>query len=249
MPGLRGSCLAILLLAACPSHALAFSYTMTARTPTENLSVGDSVVVDVFFDADQTDVVLASVAVLAGDVLSFDTAASNQLPVIYPSPPASSGTTGAAPGHILYSPAGGGLPELYLQPLRSPWIEWPGLRPPGTIQLNLDYALNDLLSPYSTQVTGTNLWIGSLELDVQEDFSATEIRLGLTLANVMLLGNSQDGYRKIDFTDIQLGDPVVLLSDPISLTGIVPEPGTATLLGIGIAAALLPRRARRASAS
>ena len=223
-------------------QALAFSYAMTARTQTEGLSVGDSVVVDVFFDAAQTDIVLFSVAVLADDVLSFDPAASALLPVVYPAPPASSGTTGSAPGRILYSPAADGVPEHWIEPARSPWIEWPGLRPPETIQLNIDYALDNILSPDSTQVTEVGIWIGSILLNVEADFTTAEIRLDLTSSNIMALGNFEDGYREVDFTDIQLGDPVVLLSDPILLTGKVPEPTTATLLGVGIAMAACARR-------
>jgi len=238
-----------MILVGSTSQALAFSFAMTARTQTQGLAVGDSVVVDVFFDADQTDIVLFSVAVLADAVLSFDPAASDLLPVVYPAPPGSSGTTGSAPGQILYSPAADGVPEHWLEPARSPWIEWPGLRPPDTIQLNLDYTLDNLLGPESSQVTGAGIWIGSLLLDVEADFATAEIRLGLTSSNIMLLGNLEDGYRTIDFTDIQLGDPVALLSDPILLTGKVPEPTTATLLGVGIAMAACARLGRETSSS
>lgn len=246
MQTIRRTSLVLVLILTLPSQALALGYSISARTPTEELSVGDSVVVDIFADVDLTDIFLMSVAVIAGDVLSFDTAASNALPVIHPAPPASGGTTGAAPGYILYSPAGNGLPEKYLEPARSPWIEWPGVKEPGTIQLNIDYWLNDFLSLPSdgTQVTGTNVWIGSLELDVEEDFSATEIRLGLTSSNVLSLFDPDGTLREVDFEDIQIGDPVVLLSNPITLSGIVPEPASGLLVALGIGVALAPRRAR-----
>lgn len=229
-----------LLFLAAP-QASAFSYSMTSRTPTSGLSVGDPVVVDVFFDADQPDVLIASVAVVGEDVLRFDPVASALLPVIYPAPPASAGTNGSQPGYILHSPGAGDVPATWLESFRSPWIEWPGLKPPGTVQVNVDYLSNQFLNGISAKATGTGIWVGSLLFEVGADFATSEIQLAFTSSNVLALFTEPDIHTVIDPADIGLSSPIVL-------TGTLPEPTTATLIALGLAVSAATRPRRRPGA-
>ena len=68
------------------------------------------------------------------------------------------------------------------------------------------------------------------------------IQLALTSSNVTTL-YIEGEYREVDFADIQLGDPVVVLSNPLVLSGlVVPEPSTAVLLCFEITLAACARR-------
>jgi hypothetical protein len=174
-------------------------------------STSDAVVVDIFLDAPDPGLstIEASIRVESA-VLSYDAAGSAALPVVHPAP--SYGTTGAAPGYILYSAA----PAVYMLPLSNPWQTWPA-PPPGQTQVDVQYVEANL---GQTSATGTNIWIASLLFHVTADFDTTDIVLDTS-------------------------EPEVQVYLPITLSGHLPEPTTALLLGLALLTASAAGRQAR----
>jgi hypothetical protein len=195
---------ALLVAAASTADAYAIRYSVS---PLGSLSTSDTIQVDVYLDADP-GLQLLSIGVLwETDVLSFQPLASS------------------SPSYILYTPSPGPGEAAWLEPTRDPWIEWPGLKPPGFSQVNLDF--NTPLPIYPSPASGTNIWLSSLVFHV-DDASGGPPILDVTLEAA---GNVLHSY------DVDV-DPADV---PITL---IPEPATAAMLGLGLALAL--RRGRRA---
>jgi hypothetical protein len=210
------------------SSASAFAVTMSVRPGTNDpgsLSPGDSVVLDFFLDADQFNSQLISFSVFFDDPeISYDEPASGALPIIYPAPPEAYGTTGGAPGYILYMT---GMPPVGLYPLQNPFKLW--IAPPaGKGQVNANWA-----SPAVDSIgadTGSNVWVGSMVF-VADD-SGT-----LTLS----VSNTTSIFR---INNVVLDPSEITISGPIAVT--VPEPAVASLaITACLATAFLAHRIRR----
>lgn len=215
---------ALLLFGATSASALAFN--MTWRNPAPTVSSGDQVIVDVFFDADIVDILAFSVSVINSNpsMLQYDGPASAALPIIYPAPPYA-GTTGAQPSYLLYTAGSGGgmlplIPATALYPQQTPnWLTWPA-PPPGTQQVNINYAESNITDSFNTTYTASNLWVASLVFNVVGGGETT-----LTLSNTN--GGNVFGIG----TGTVLDPGTISLSAPIV---VVPEPTTAMLIGLGL---------------
>ena len=185
--------------------------------------VSDAVVVDVFLGAPDPGITSFSASIrVDAAILGYDPVGSAALPVIHPAP--GYGTTGAAPGYILYGSSGmSGEPATVLYPLANPWPPWPS-PPPGQTQVNIDYREPNL---GETSATDTNVWIASLLFHVDADFDTTTI--SLDVGQFMIQGD----------TDVS---GAVDVFAPIVLSGHVPEPGTVVLLGLGLFVSAAARR-------
>ncbi|MFP6628916.1 MAG: PEP-CTERM sorting domain-containing protein [Myxococcota bacterium] len=205
---------ALLLFGA--ASASAFAVDITVRGATSSLTTSDTVTVDVYLDADG-GITIFSVAVVNSNpaALLYDAAASAALA------PSGSGPSGAQPSYILYTPAGGrGVPALYLQPLQTPaFLNFPP-ETAGTEQVNINFTTPILTT--QTTATGTGIYVASLVFHVVADFAAETISLAFTSSNLIQAGTV-------------VTDPLTIgIGGPITLTGHVPEPTTAMLIGIGI---------------
>ena len=218
--------LATLLLALSVSPASAFEVRMSARNSTGPLNPGDTVTIDVFFDATAPDIILFSVGLIFDPTfLEYQFDASAALPIIHPAPLPAYGTTGAEPGYILYDPPVAGMPPIpavSLLPLQTPaWFTWPNPEP-GQAQVNVNYFESNILDTFNTRTTGNNIWIGSMVLRVRDDAPNGDsmVNLCMTCAGNLL----------------QLGE-VVQPPPPVTgaVTVTVPEPAA---MALGAAAVL-----------
>lgn len=203
--------LAVALLLFGATSASAYAVNMTLRGSPSSFATSSVVIVDVFLDADNP-ITLLSVGVLADDaLLDYDAAASAAAP-------ASGGAgPGAQPSYILYT---GGKGATILYPAQTPaFLNWPA-PPPGQEQVNINYA-----EPAfgSTSATGTGIWIATLVWHVNQAFDTTQIALSLTSGGNVL----QDGITVIPPSTVGLSAPIVI-------SGHVPEPTTAMLIGLGV---------------
>jgi len=212
------------LLALSVWPASAFEARMSARNSVGPLVAGDTVTIDVFFDADQTDIILLSVALLVDSTfLEYQETASGALPIIYPAPPPAYLTTGAQPGYILYD-AGTAIgmtviPAVQLNPQQRPaWRTWPA-PPVGQQQVNLNYAETNITDTFNTRTTGNNIWIGSMVLRVRDTApnGTSSVELCSTCGGNIL----------------RIGAVEVPLPVTGAVTVTVPEPAT---LSLGVAA-------------
>lgn len=218
--------LLLAIVLAVPVTARGFALEHSLRAPAATYSAGDTVVVDVFLDAEPGLELLDASIVVEAAVLSYDAAASTALPVIYSAPAASYGTTGNQPGYILYNP----VPTFsLLYPVDSPFQAWGGITPPGAQQVNVDYYEANF-SPATG--SGTGIWIASLLFHVTQDFATSDIVLSVSNQGNIVQANSSDVSGS------------VALSAPITITGTVPEPSLVALLVLGAAGLLLGRRRR-----
>lgn len=203
------------------SSAWAFEFSLSTSSATENLSMGDSVTVDVFFDADG-GITIMSVAVVNSDpsVLLYDEVASAALT------PQGPGPSGAQPSYLLYT---GGKPATILYPLQIPaWLNFPP-EFPGTEQININYTE---ASFGTTTATGTGIYIASMVFNVVGPSGLSELSLELTTSNLIQTGTV-------------VTDPatIALTGTPISVT--VPEPAAGGLALAGLATVTLLYRAHR----
>jgi hypothetical protein len=206
-----------MLFAASQAGALGFTHEIRGGAPS-SFAPSDTIVVDVFLDADQPNLNLASIAVLTTPGISYDAAASLALPVVHPAP--SYGTTGAQPGYILYSPGSGMSPATAMYPVQTPtWQTFP-LDTPEQVegwatQVNVNYAEASLAGTVAIE---THVWIASLVYHVDTALDAT-IALKFTSSNPF------EACCNLDLID------AATLSDPIYISA--PEPGTLALIGLG----------------
>ena len=211
--------LAVALLLFGAASASAFAINMTARGATSGLTSSDTVIVDVFLDADP-GIQLLSVGVLyPGDgTVLYDGPGSAALT------PIGSGPSGAQPSYLLYTPASGSfmamVPLTILYPQQTPyWLNWPA-PPPGQDQVNINYAEASLTPSLGS---GTGIYIATLVFHIEPGFTGGSVELSLTSGGNVLQASGS------------IVDPnTVPLSAPIVLTGVVPEPTTAMLIGLGV---------------
>lgn len=197
--------LLLLAFASSSAHAYAIRY---ATSPLGNLVTSDTVQVDLYLDADP-GLQLLSIGVLwETDRLDLQPLASSSAPSILE-------TVNPGPGEA-----------ASVDRLRDPWVEWPGDKPPGFSQVNVDYASAPDFFP--APASGTNIWLTSLVFHVIDGAGGVpviDVTLG-TSSNIL-----QANGVVVDPADV-----------PITL---IPEPMNAVLLGLGIAlAAAGGRRAR-----
>jgi hypothetical protein len=191
---------AILLvwLAAATADAYAIRYAVTPET---NLATSDTVQLDFYLDADP-GLQLLSIGVLwETDKASFQPLASS------------------APAYFLYTPTPGPGEADRVVPLRDPWAEWPGDKPPGFSQVNLDYSTPapDLLP---AAASGLDIWIASLVFHVDNP-------LGLVDGFLVTLETSSNVLYSNGVTIDPADVPITRIPEPASL-GLL-------LLGIGVA--------------
>lgn len=210
-----------LLAAAGTARAYAIQYAVSSLA---DLQPSDTVQVDVYLDA-EPGLQLLSVGVLwETDRLSFDPLASSM------------------PATILYT----STPPLgfasYAEPLRNPWVEWPGDKPEGFSQVNLDFTTPfDLDDPFPPAAgSGTGIWLSSLIFHVDSAGAPPVIDVSLDAAGNILYAN--DEVVEVDGVWRSTG-PVEIASADVPIT-LVPEPTTALLLVLGVAGAAAARSRR-----
>jgi hypothetical protein len=219
---LKLNLLAVALLLFGATNASAFAINMVARGATSSLTVSDTVTVDVFFDATQTGILLFGTNVLNSNasVISYDPVATQAAPAF------GSAGGGAQPSYILYDPGMGGMPPtppVALYPQQTPtWLTFP-VPPPGQQQVAINYAEINITDTFNTRTTGNGIWIATIVFHVDQPFLTEFLTLSMHAAGSIL----------------ELGSGVVNpdtigLSAPIVLTGHLPEPTTAMLMGLGL---------------
>jgi hypothetical protein len=214
--------LAVLLFGATSASAWSFDSIIrnTGNDTISSLTSTSFFTVDVFFTADQTGLQNFSVGVVYDQGgLTYDAVTSAALPIIYPSPAAIYGTTGAQPGYIMYN---AGKPAQVLYPTQTPaHALWNGANQPGKFQVNLDFADPGLAQNLST---GSNIWIGSMVFHVEPGYAGGTIDLSLDIAQGNLIFANNDPNAGASAT----------LGGPLTIVTHVPEPTTAALIGLGV---------------
>ena len=205
---------ALLLFGA--ASASAFAVNMVASTPTTGLTKSDTVIVDVFLDSDGP-ISIFSVAVVSSDpsALLYDGAASAALPTNPGSGKRAS--NGSQSSYILYEAVG--RSRNYLKPLQTPYFVTFPPETVGTEQVNIHYTENAL---GTTNATGNGVYIATLLFHIVADFTTANLSLAFTTSNLIQAGT------------VVVDPNLIGLSAPITLTGVVPEPTTALLIGLGV---------------
>lgn len=188
--------LLIVWLAAASADAYAIRYAVTPET---NLATSDTVQLDLYLDADP-GLQLLSIGVL------WETNKATFQPL-----------ASTTPSYILYTPTPGPGQADRVEPLRDPWIEWPGDKPPGFSQVNIDFSTPDILP---AAASGTHVWLTSLVFHVDNPLGLVDGFL-VTLETSSNVLYSNDDY--VDPADV----PITRIPEPTSL-GLL-------LLGIGVA--------------
>lgn len=223
---LKLNLLAAALLLFGATSASAFAVNMVSRFATSSLTTSSIVVVDVFLDADP-GLTLLSIGVLADDAyLNYDGPASSAIARCGAC--VGGGLSGAQPSYILYT---GGKNLSILYPLQTPhFVNWPGILPPGKEQVNINYTEPAFKA---AAASGVGIWIATLVWHVTQEFDTASIELSMVAGGNIL----QTGAIIIPPSDIAL-------SGPISLTGHLPEPTTAMLIGLGVIGLVVAGRRR-----
>jgi hypothetical protein len=206
---------ALLLFGA--ASASAFAVNMVASTPTTGLTTSDNVIVDVFLDSDGP-ITIFSVAVVNSDpsALLYNGAASAALPT-NPAAGGFGGSNGNQSSYILYETVG--RATNYLKPAQTPFFLTFPPETVGTEQVNINYNENAL---GTTNATGTGVYIATLLFHIVADFTTANLSLAFTTSNLIQAGT------------VVVDPNLIGLSAPITLTGVVPEPTTALLIGLGV---------------
>ena len=219
--------LVAVLLALSTASASAFSITMVAQGSVDSLTVGDSVVVDVFLDSDNP-ITIFSVAVvhdLAGALL-YDGPASAALPT-NPGAGGFGGSNGNQSSYILYEALARG--SNYLAPGQTPYFQTFPPQNQGTEQVNINYVEGAL---GTTNTIGTGIYIATLLFNVTEEFESGVIELLFTSANVI-----QAHTLIYDPSAFVLSAPIVLQGLDPDGDGDLPDPGD---YGIDLISGFLP---------
>ncbi len=218
MKRLTQFCLVAMIALLGASTASAFETRMTSAYAGQNLSVGDTVDIEIHFDADAIGVQLFSLGFL------FETAEL----VYVPQTNASVGV----PSYILYGmgTVGGMMVTTQLNAQQSTWLLWPGNKPPGKSQVNINWADETF---NGTLVTGSDIKIAEIRFQVVSvGNGASNIDMSLTaggnIFQVLLDPNS----------------PLTLVGSPIALN--LPEPTAGALAMTALVSlAVIRRRARK----
>ena len=212
------SCVSLAVLLVCvgsDAQAWAIRYSTSAL---ESLSTSDTVTVDLYLDADP-GLQLLSIGVLWEETrLAFQPLASTSA------------------SYILYTPTPGPGQSGQVDRVRDPWSEWPGVKPPGFRQLNVDYwvPFHATLGFPPAAASGTDIWLTSLVFHVISGAGGPPV-IDVTL------GTS---------SNILQANDTVVDPDTVPIT-LIPEPVTGLLFALGLAGAVAGgarRRSRRAGA-
>jgi hypothetical protein len=215
---------ALLLFGA--TSATAYAVNMVARGSTTSLDTSDTVTLDVFLDVD------GGIQLLTIPVLFTNDAVATYDPVASAAAPAFGGAgPGGQPTYILYAPSTMiGMPATSLYPQQTPaFLNWP-VPPPGQEQVNINYAEPAF---NTTSATGVGIWIATLVWHIDTAFDTEQV--GVFLINPYIL-------------QVSIGNTIpasdIAVSAPIQLTGTLPEPTTAMLIGLGVIGLVVAGRRR-----
>jgi len=226
---LTSNLLATMLLLLGASVASAVSFTMTSNyNGTDILAASDTVTVQIFLNTQgQADIQLADVGVqFDGGILQYDESSSSMT------------------SYLLYSPAvGKTIPSRWLQPLpnhiNGGTLDFYGGLD-ATPKLFLGLIPNLVTTGYQTpdfggtQATGDGLLLSTIVFHVIGDGDGVgEVTILMTTANIVQLAT---GPTNITGSVQTLGSFVVY----------TPEPGTAIMVGLGLAGLAVAGKRRRA---
>jgi hypothetical protein len=203
----------------------------SANSDLASLVTSDTVTVDLFFSMSSEvyhEMQQLFIGVVSPDTVSYDTAASTALPLIYPHAYAPTYTsTGAQNGYILYASFGKGFSMLHA--LQEQPVVWP-TPDPGTNQTNVNFsALNILVGP---SLSSADEWLASIVFHIGSGFTGGELALRISGNGTLLMA---------DDVIVEPGD--VTLSAPLALSARVPEPAAVVLIALGaLVVALAGRR-------
>jgi hypothetical protein len=219
MKRLTQSCLIVMIALLCASTASAFEARMTSAYAGQPLGVGDTVDIDVHFDATTVGVQLLSLGFL------FETAEL----VYVPQTNASVGV----PSYILF---GGSMPSRALYAQQTTWLLWPGTTPPGLSQVNINWADTTFTG---TAVTGSDLKIAQIRFQV--------VSVGDGASNIQMSVGAGGNIFQVTAVPGTPGDPntpITLVGSPIALN--LPEPTVGALAMTALVSlAVVRRRARK----
>ena len=190
----------------------ATSYDGSASNPS------DTVTVDLILDA-EPGLQLLSIGILwDAAAVSFDPASST------------------SPAVILESTSPGPGESSHVERARDPWVEWPGNRPAGFDQVNVDY-----LVPFSpvtgfppAAASGTGISLGTLVFHVETAGLAPRFDVTLQAAGNILYANDVAVDAEGNVIPTQLG--IVDIST-VSITPL-PEPDTSLVVAAGLLVAV-----------
>jgi hypothetical protein len=141
--------MALLLLGASSASAVGFTMNLNPGSISEGVAIApsDTIIVDVYMDADIFGLGFAAVAVIYDDnsTLAYQPTIMNM------------------PSYILYTPPAGTSTATYLYPNVNPPNIWNGINVPGKRQVTVEYLGNGFANV--TQ-TGSNIWIATLVFHV-----------------------------------------------------------------------------------
>ncbi len=127
-----------------------------------------------------------------------------------------------ATDYILYT---GGKGATYLVPESDPWAVWTGFKPPGLEQVNIVFIEHALLP---NAASGTGILLGNIAFTF---IGVGTTNVGLDFVNV--------GGTAFNVNGVELEDTVAVNSIEV---GVIPEPTTALLVGLGLAGVGASRR-------
>jgi hypothetical protein len=223
---------AALLFSATSASALFFDIEMSVRPGTDNsdllsLVTSDTVTVDLFFTTDEPGMQQLAVGVISPDTVAYDIASSAALPLIYPAALPSYTLTGAQNGYILYIPTGKAGFNI-LDAVQPAPVVWPAPAP-GTNKTNINFQVPNLLVPTQQTNAPDGEWIASIVFHIGAGFGGGELSLQISGLGSVLRAN--------DIVYSTTNPELISLSAPLVLSGpggVVPEPTTAALIGLGI---------------
>jgi hypothetical protein len=227
---LKLNLLAAALLLFGATSASAYAINMVARGSTSSLTTSSTVVVDVFLDAD-VGLTFFSVSVNASDTTILDYKGPESAALARCGACTGGGASGAQPSYILFTPGSFMMPQTILYPVVSPnWLTW-SAPDPGEEQVNIDFVENTFSQ---ATASGTGIWIGSLVWHVTQAFDTTSLFLSMTNGGNIIQSGANPPVPPSD----------IALSAPIVLTGHLPEPTTAMLIGLGVIGLVVAGRRR-----
>jgi len=206
-------CSSIALLAGSAAQASQVNMVVNREFPNMwGVAPGELIDVELYLDATETGIQLLAVGLLwPSAVFQYN--------------PQSLAATGV-PTYILYGGSGMQMSSLYAQ--QDPWLIWPGTKPAGMEQVNINWADPSFTGTF---VTGLGIKIAGIQLQV--------IAPGDGLGEIVLSSTSAGAV-------FQVNGATGPLPTSGSFAVITPEPTTALLVGLGLAGLGVAGRRRKA---